>query len=114
MHVLHNDEVQLASLFTCRAKRHTRAANTSQDDLLGLLPGLPYNHSQLMFLGFARVHCSSTKEKTMDLYLMTDRHSPSHVRVNTAVSNLQEFAEAWQCQDGATLKLSQADRCSLW
>ena len=27
----------------------------------GLLPGLPYTHEQLVFLGFARAHCSRYK-----------------------------------------------------
>ncbi len=50
----------------------------------------------------------------MALNLLLDRHSPSHVRVNTAVSNLPQFAEAFHCGKSSSLKLDAKDRCSLW
>ena len=98
------------SFFNFRFEKNSGSNST----LLGLLPGLPYTHEQLIFLGYARSHCSATRAKAMDLYLMTDRHSPSHVRVNTAVANLPEFAELFQCKEGSSLKLPSDERCLIW
>ena len=50
----------------------------------------------------------------MALKLLLDRHSPSHVRVNTAVANLPQFAESFNCPETAELNLDAGDRCSLW
>ncbi|TRY79150.1 hypothetical protein TCAL_13061 [Tigriopus californicus] len=83
-------------------------------DPMGLLPGLSFTEEQLIFLGFARAHCSTTKEKATELRLRIGRHSPSHVRVNTAVKNLAEFAEAFNCPSKSALRLSPDKRCSVW
>eukprot|EP00095_Tigriopus_kingsejongensis_P004587 maker-scaffold715_size107919-snap-gene-0.18 protein:Tk04587 transcript:maker-scaffold715_size107919-snap-gene-0.18-mRNA-1 annotation:"GM23001" len=82
-------------------------------DQMGLLPGLAFTEDQLIFIGFARAHCSTMKNKAMEIYLQIDHHSPSHVRVNTAVSNLVEFAEAFQCPPESALRLPSEERCSL-
>jgi putative endopeptidase len=54
------------------------------------------------------------RKRSMALNLLLDRHSPSYVRVNTAVSNLPQFAEAFECADSAALKMDTMERCSLW
>lgn len=80
---------------------------------LGLLPGLgDFGHDKLVFVGFARAYCSTTKRKAMDLSLLLNRHSPAHIRINTAVSNLPEFSTAFQCTENSALRPS--DTCSLW
>ena len=50
----------------------------------------------------------------MALKLLLDRHSPSHVRVNTAVANLPQFAQSFRCPKESKLNLNAGDRCSLW
>ena len=50
----------------------------------------------------------------MALKLLLDRHSPSHVRVNTAVANLPQFAASFNCPETSRLNLNEEDRCSLW
>ena len=50
----------------------------------------------------------------MALKLLLDRHSPGHVRVNTAVANLPQFAESFNCPATSKLNLDAKDRCSLW
>lgn len=83
-------------------------------DARARLPGLGFTNEQLIFLGFARAHCSNRKRRATELYLQMDRHSPSRVRVNTAMSNLPEFAEAFKCAPKAKLVLDDEERCTLW
>ncbi len=69
---------------------------------------------QLFFIGFARAYCSSSRRKALDLTLLLDSHSPNQVRVNTAVSNFDEFSRAWNCHANSPLNLPSSQRCSLW
>ena len=57
---------------------------------------------------------SSRRKKSVALKLLLDRHSPSHVRVNTAVANLPQFAESFRCPKEAKLNLNAEERCALW
>lgn len=93
---------------------YERWVQKSPVDQMGLLPGLQFTAEQLIFVGFARAHCSSITKKSMELHLLMNQHSPSHVRVNTAVGNLPEFAEAFQCPINSALRLPPEKRCSLW
>lgn len=104
----------LAAFQGYKAWKRKNSDVRSEEEVPALLPGLNFTNEQLVFLGFARAHCSSTREKAMHLYLLTDRHSPSHVRVNTAVSNLKEFAEAYNCKPQSALVLQDEKRCMLW
>ena len=54
------------------------------------------------------------RKKSVALKLLLDRHSPSHVRVNTAVANLPQFAESFRCPKESKLNLNAEERCSLW
>lgn len=51
-----------------------------------------------------------------DDYLQTmnakDAHSPGRFRVIGAVSNMPEFAEAFNCPLGS--KMNPVEKCSLW
>ena len=59
-----------------RASKHQhRSQLSNSSSSSGLLPGLQsrLDHDQLFFLGYARAHCSSTRDRAMHLHLLTDR-----------------------------------------
>jgi membrane metallo-endopeptidase-like protein 1 len=77
------------------------------------LPGLEgFSDEQLLILGFARSFCSSSKQKAKEYMLKMDTHSPNHVRVNLALSNLPDFAKYFHCSPDS--KMALKNKCSLW
>jgi predicted metalloendopeptidase len=44
----------------------------------------------------------------------TDPHPPGHFRVLGPLSNMPEFANAFQCKAGDPMVRPPAERCSLW
>ncbi|EGD73650.1 T-cell receptor beta chain ANA 11 [Salpingoeca rosetta] len=72
------------------------------------LPGLELNSDQLFFIGFAQVWCSKFRPEEAHNRILTDVHSPAKYRVIGAVSNSQEFFDAFSCPD------PKRDMCRLW
>jgi putative endopeptidase len=71
-----------------------------------------FDSSQLFFLGFAQSWCSISTPELEQLRLKTDSHSPSRYRVNTALSNVPAFAEAYSCEAGDAMV--NEDICVVW
>jgi predicted metalloendopeptidase len=46
--------------------------------------------------------------------VLTNPHSPCEFRVNGPLSNLDEFAAAFQVPEGAPMRRPAADRVSIW
>jgi endothelin-converting enzyme/putative endopeptidase len=67
---------------------------------------------QRFFVGFARLWCSNDRPEGRRLRAQTDPHSPSDFRVNGTVSNMPEFAQAFQCKPGD--KMVRSDACQVW
>ena len=57
-----------------------------------------------------RVSTSGPPEARMRA--LTDPHSPAQWRVNGPLSNLTEFAQAFQCKPGDPMV--RAERCDIW
>ncbi|XP_032581310.1 neprilysin-3 isoform X1 [Drosophila sechellia] len=76
------------------------------------LPGLNLTHSQLFFVSFAQVWCSSTTDETNLLQMEKDPHSPSQFRVIGTLSNMEEFADVFQCKPGK--RMNPTDKCEVW
>jgi len=76
--------------------------------------GLPEGTSadQLFFLGFAQSWCSIQTPEIEQMLLNVDSHSPSKYRVNTALSNVPAFAEAFSCEAGSPMAPEQI--CEVW
>jgi putative endopeptidase len=72
----------------------------------------PYSPEQQFFLGFAQAWCTNMRDDTLRLLVKTDPHSPPRFRVNGPVSNMQEFADAFQCKAGSPMV--RANRCEVW
>ncbi|XP_065335198.1 endothelin-converting enzyme homolog [Cloeon dipterum] len=70
-----------------------------------------FSNRQLFFLSFANVMCKSLTDYAKKA-LLKDEHNLSEFRVLGALSNMREFAEAWNCPVGS--KMNPANKCVLW
>jgi endothelin-converting enzyme/putative endopeptidase len=71
-----------------------------------------FTDEQLFFLGFAQSWCANKREEYTRMRVTTDPHSPAQYRVNGPLSNLSEFATAFQCKPGS--KMVRAKQCVVW
>ncbi|HZY03138.1 MAG TPA: M13 family metallopeptidase [Anaeromyxobacteraceae bacterium] len=86
-----------------RASRQGKPAEAPVD---GFTP------EQQFFLAAAQVWCGKYRPETMRLRVQVDPHSPPRWRVDGPLSNLPEFADAFQCRSGDPMV--RADRCQVW
>jgi len=71
-----------------------------------------FNEDQQFFISLAQVWCFKYREAFARARATTDSHSQPNWRVNGALRNTPEFAEAFQCPDGSAMKPAAA--CSVW
>ncbi len=71
-----------------------------------------YDEDQQFFLAVGQAWCSKQREETLRQRLVTDPHSPAKFRVNGALTNQPEFAEAFDCQEGTPMH--PANSCEVW
>jgi putative endopeptidase len=83
-------------------------AGQARDPIGGFTP------EQRFFLSFATWLRMSFRPAVLRLLVNTDPHSPAEFRVNGPLSNLDEFAAAFQVPDGAPMRRPAADRVSIW
>ena len=63
-------------------------------------------------LGVGQSWCGKDRQDDALRRLTVDPHSPMKWRVNGALRNTPEFAEAFQCKDGSQMK--PAAICEVW
>lgn len=85
-----------------------RAARLSRDS--PLIDG--FTQAQRFFLAWAQIRCENVTNAEMRRRTHSDGHSPGRLRVNVVVSNMEEFAAAFEC--GPAASMARADRCVLW
>jgi predicted metalloendopeptidase len=73
-----------------------------------------FTPEQRFFLSFASVWRGSIRPEALRLRVKTDPHSPGEFRVNGPLSNLDEFAAAFDVPEGAPMRRSDADRVTIW
>jgi putative endopeptidase len=73
-----------------------------------------FTREQQFFLGFGQSWCANYRPEVLRLLVATNPHSPAKFRVNGPLSNLPEFATAFQCKDGAPMVRGAGDRCEIW
>ncbi|MDP9000830.1 MAG: M13 family metallopeptidase, partial [Myxococcota bacterium] len=73
-----------------------------------------FTSEQQFFLGFAQAWCANYRPEALRLLVATNPHSPPRYRVDGPLSNLPEFAAAFQCKDGSPMVRSKATRCAVW
>jgi putative endopeptidase len=71
-----------------------------------------FTPDQQFFLGYAQAWCHNARPQYRAMLTKVDPHSPPMWRVNGPVSNLPEFAAAFQCKTGS--KMVKSDRCEVW
>ena len=71
-----------------------------------------YTEDQQFFLGYAQSWCDNLRDEFLRLLVSTNPHSPPKFRVNGPLSNLPEFAAAFQCKAGSAM--TRTPRCEVW
>jgi endothelin-converting enzyme/putative endopeptidase len=85
-----------------------QALNPSTPSVAGFSP------NQQFFLSFAQAWCANYRPEALRLLAATNPHSPPRYRVIGPLSNLAEFAAAFQCKQGSTMVRSADRRCQVW
>jgi putative endopeptidase len=73
-----------------------------------------FTPEQRFFLGFAQVWGQNMAPEEARRRALTDPHAPGPARVNLTVSNMPEFADAWNCPASAKMVRDEKERCGIW
>ena len=73
-----------------------------------------FTPEQRFFLGYARGWATNMRPELSRLIALQDPHPLSKFRVNGPLSNLPQFAAAFQCKDGDPMVRPEKDRCAIW
>jgi putative endopeptidase len=73
-----------------------------------------FTPEQRFFLSWAQVWRNNTRPEAKRLRLQVDPHSPGQFRVNGPLSNLPEFARAFQIPDKSPMVRPAKDRVQIW
>jgi putative endopeptidase len=71
-----------------------------------------YTDDQLFFLGAAQAWCTKRRPEAARMRVTVDPHSPPQWRVDGPLSNLPEFAKAFQCKPAE--KMVRQTQCVVW
>ena len=71
-----------------------------------------YSEEQQLFLANAQAWCGKMRPEMEQTMVKVNPHSPAKFRVNGPMSNLPEFAAAWQCKAGTAM--NPGSRCGVW
>ncbi|HEX5437763.1 MAG TPA: M13 family metallopeptidase [Gemmatimonadaceae bacterium] len=69
---------------------------------------------QRFFLNSARVWEGTAREKSMELALNTDPHSPDRIRAFASASNMPQFTQAFQCKPGDKMDHTGDKLVKIW
>jgi putative endopeptidase len=73
-----------------------------------------FTPEQRFFLGWAQVWAEKATPEYERLIAKNNEHPLSRFRVNGPLSNMPEFAQAFQCKAGDPMVRPEADRCQIW
>jgi len=71
-----------------------------------------FTPDQRIFLGWAQMWCENTRPEAERLKAQTNPHASNKYRVNGPVSNMPEFAKAFQCK--ASAPMVRQNPCRVW
>jgi len=86
----------------------TTLAGKPEEKIDGFTP------QQRFFLSFANIWRGSQRPEAIRLQVNTDPHSPRRFRVDGPLSNLNEFAAAFEIPEGSPMRRSPADQVTIW
>ncbi|MEO7200906.1 MAG: M13 family metallopeptidase [Dokdonella sp.] len=73
-----------------------------------------YTQDQRFFLNWARVWRGSMTDKRLEVMLNTDPHAPTQYRASGAPSNMNSFAQAFDCKQGDPMVRSDDAQVKIW
>jgi len=73
-----------------------------------------FTPEQRFFLAYAQARRSNMLPQQALLQIRTDPHSPGRYRVNGPLSNMPEFAKAFDCKPGDPMVRSDDIRAKIW
>jgi putative endopeptidase len=73
-----------------------------------------FTPEQRFFLGYARGWETNMRPEFARLLANTDPHPLPKFRVNGPLSNMSQFATAFQCKAGDAMVRAEKDRCVIW
>ena len=73
-----------------------------------------FTPEQRFFLGYARGWAVNMRPELSRLIALQDPHPLNKFRVNGPLSNMPQFAAAFQCKDGDAMVRPEKDRCVIW
>jgi putative endopeptidase len=85
-----------------------------REDPAAAAPASGFDADQAFFVGFAQAWCANYRPEALRLLVATNPHSPPRFRVNGPLSNLSEFAAAFQCKEGSPMARPKEQRCEIW
>jgi len=87
-----------------------------QKALAGAMPAkiAGFTPEQRFFLSFATIWRENIRPEALRLQVNTDPHSPPRFRADGPLSNLPEFARAFDVPEGAFMRRSDEDRVVIW
>jgi putative endopeptidase len=77
-----------------------------------LQPQDGFTPDQRFFIGFAQWACSNQRPENERVNALTNPHSPGRYRINGIVSNMPEFAKAFNCGEGKPMV--RKNICKIW
>lgn len=82
------------------------AEKPAPDEIEGFTP------AQRFFLSYAQTWRTNERDESIRVQVKTDPHSPAEFRVNGPLSNLEEFAEAFECPPDSPMV--RKERVEIW
>jgi putative endopeptidase len=73
-----------------------------------------FTPEQRFFLGWAQVWAEKSRPEYERLIAQSNEHPLGRFRVNGPLSNMPEFAAAFQCKVGDRMVRPKEDRCQIW
>jgi predicted metalloendopeptidase len=73
-----------------------------------------FTPEQRFFLGYARGWATNIRPEFARMLVNIDPHPLAKFRVNGPLSNLPQFAAAFQCRAGDPMVRAEKDRCQIW
>jgi len=87
---------------------HWAADNPKEPKIIGL----PFTPKQLFWVSFGQTWCAKYQDEKLKEQILTGAHSPSHFRVLGSVSNVEDFANDFNCPSGSNM--NPKTKCSVW
>ncbi len=73
-----------------------------------------FSPEQRFFLGFAQIWGQNMSPEEARKRAVTDPHAAAQFRINGTVSNMPEFARAFECTTSSRMVRDAAKRCDIW